>query len=130
MGNSSSRWQFNPTPVKGVVDGATLALPTGSGQMLYYEIIDGAAPANSLGYTGFSGQGKIVGAISYDFVNSRWSCNFFENGLLSTHQNTNWQDDIGAIKFFISTLTSPPVTLTDEAGNDVPWPASLPNLKD
>lgn len=129
MGNSSTRWQFIPTVVKGVMDGASLATPTGSGQMLYYQIIDGVAPANSLGYQGFEGEGRLVGAISYDFVNSRWSCNFFENGLIRTHQPTEFNDDIGAIKYFISTLTSPPVALTDEAGVDVSWPASLPNLK-
>lgn len=126
MGNSSTRWQFVPTVVKGVMDGASAVLPTGSGQMLFYEIIDGAAPPNSLGYQGFQGQGRLVGAISYDFVNARWSCNFFHDGLLRTNQPTTFNDDIGAIKAFISTLASPPVPLSDEAGNDVSWPASLP----
>ena len=128
MGNTSTRWQFNPTVVKGVMNGASQVLPTGSGQMLFYEIMDGAAPPNSLGYQGFEGQGKLVGAISYDFVNQRWGCNFFENGLLRTHQPTEYNDDIGAIKAFIATLTSPPVPLTDEAGDDVPWPASMPPI--
>ena len=33
------RFQFVPRVVKGVMNGASLVLPTGSGQMLYYEII-------------------------------------------------------------------------------------------
>lgn len=126
MGNSSTRWQFVPTVVRGNMDGASQVLPTGSGQMLFYKIIDGANPANSLGYKGFAGEGRLVGAISYDFINARWSCNFFENGLLRTNQPTEFNDDIGAIKAFITTLSSPPIPLTDEAGNDVPWSASLP----
>jgi hypothetical protein len=128
MGNSSTRWQFVPRVVKGVMNGASQVLPTGSGQMLYYEILDGIATKNSLGYQGFQGEGRLVGAISYDFVNARWGCNFFENGLLRTHQPTEFNDDIGAIKNFIAGLTSPPVPLTDEVGNDVTWPASLPVL--
>lgn len=116
MGNSSNRWTFSPTVVRGNSDGASQVLPTGSGQMLCYEVIDGAGVS----------AGRLVGMISYDFVNSRWSCNFFENGLLRTNQPTTWNDDIGAIKQFISTLSSPPVPLTDEVGNDVPWPASMP----
>ena len=128
MATADGRFQFVPRPVKGVMNGASLALPTGSGQMLFYEIIDGANLANSLGYKGFSGMGRQVGFIVYDFINARWAAIFHQNGVLVTHQPITFQDDIGQIKAFIATLSSPPVPLTDEVGNDVPWPASFPNV--
>jgi len=114
---TSTRFQFSPTVVKGIMNGATQTLPTGSGQNLYYEILDGGLS---------SGCQKCVGVIAYDFLNTRWACLFSENGVLSTHQNTTYVDDIGQIKNFIATLSSPPVPITDLAGNDVPWQASMP----
>jgi hypothetical protein len=120
------RFQFVPQVVKGVMDGASQVLPTGSGQMLYYEIRDGAYSTNAAGVATLQGVGRLVGIISYDFLNSRWSCNFSDNGVLSTHQSTVYENDIAQITLFIATLSSPPVPLTDEVGNDVPWPASIP----
>ena len=128
MATAAGRFQFVPRPVRGVIDGASLALPTGSGQILFYEIIDGANLANSLGYKGFSGMGRKVGFVAYDFINSRWASIFTQNDLLTTNQPTTFQDDIGQVKAFIATLSSPPVPLLDEAGDDVPWPASFPNV--
>ena len=128
MATSDGRFQFVPRPVKGNMSGATQTIPTGSGQILFYEIMDGANLANSLGYKGFSGMGRFVGFIAYDFINSRWAAIFTQNDVLVTHQPITFQDDIGQVKAFIATLSSPPVPLTDEAGNDVPWPASFPNV--
>ncbi len=116
---TSTRFSFRPKEVKGNMDGASQVLPTGSGQMLMYEILDG--------YQASGGQ-ECIGVIAYDFVNARWSCLFSRNGVLSTHQNTTWVDDKGEIVAFMATLVSPPVPLTDEVGDDVPWPASFPPM--
>ena len=126
MALTNLRFQFVPRVVKGVMNGASLALPTGSGQMLYYEIIDGSNQPNSLGYQGFAGMGKSVGVIAYDWINARWSCLFTASGVSSQHANTTYENDSAQILQFIATLTSPPVPQTDEAGNDVPWPAAIP----
>jgi hypothetical protein len=114
-----TRFQFNPTVVKGNMNGATQAIPTGSGQMLYYEIVDAGSAQ------GGGGQ-KVMGVIAYDFVNARWSCIFTENGVMATHDNTTFTNPAKEITTFIASLVSPPVPLSDEAGNDAPWPASMP----
>jgi hypothetical protein len=121
------RWQFVPRPVKGVMNGASQVLPTGSGQMVYYEICEADYSTNYLGTQTLQGVGKKVGIIAYDFINSRWAALFHQDGLLSTHQSTVYEDDIHQITIFIATLSSPPIPLTDEVGDDVQWPASFPN---
>jgi hypothetical protein len=123
------RFQFIPRVVKGVMNGASQVLPTGAGQILYYEIVDGAYSTNALGVATLQGEGRKVGVIAYDFVNSRWAALFTQNGVLSTHQSTVYENDIAQITIFIATLSSPPVPLTDEVGNDVPWPASIPEVQ-
>lgn len=113
------RFQFSPTVVKGNMNGASQVLPTGSGQMLFYEIIDA-------GLSSGGGGQKCMGVIAYDFVNARWSCIFTENNVMATHDNTTYYNGKKEITQFIATLSSPPVPLTDEVGNDVPWPAAMP----
>lgn len=113
------RFQFSPTVVRGEINGASQVLPTGSGQMLYYEIQDGAQ---------VGGAQTVVGVVAYDFINSRWAALFTNDGVLSTHQSTTYENDIGQVQAFIATLSSPPVPLTDEIGNDRPWPASIPPI--
>lgn len=121
------RFQFVPRTIEGSMTGATQAMPTGSpNYALFYEIIDGMGEANSLGYVSGAGDGKKVGIIAYDFVNARWSCLFTVPGVSSTHANTTYFDDQGEIKAFIATLPTP--TVTDEVGDDIPWPASFAPL--
>ena len=125
------RFQFVPRVVKGNLNSSfqlSQVLPNDTGQMLYYEICEAQYSTSYLGTQTLQGVGKKVGFIAYDFVNSRWAALFTENGVLSTHQNTTWENDIAQITIFIATLFSPPVPLTDEVGNDVPWPASIPNV--
>jgi hypothetical protein len=111
------RFNFQPTVVKGNLVGATQVLPTGSGQMLYYEIQDGSST---------NGAQKVIGVIAYDFINARWSCLFTEDNVMATHTSTTFYNFQKEITAFIAGLTSPPVPLSDEVGNDVGWPASLP----
>jgi hypothetical protein len=120
------RWQFVPRQPRGNMNGATQTLPTGSGQILYYEICEADYSVNYLGTQTLQGVGRKVGIIAYDFVNTRWSVLFHQDNMLSTHQSTVYEDDIQQIKTFVATLSSPPVPITDLANDDVPWPASIP----
>jgi hypothetical protein len=81
------------------------------------------ALTNSLGYTSGQGEGKKVGIIAYDYINARWSFLSVVGGMFNAHANTTWQNDAQQIKDFMSTLGTP--NLTDEAGNDIPYPASF-----
>lgn len=121
----TGRFVFVPRSIDGSMVGASATLPTGSPYYaLYYEIIDGLAPqTNTLGYQSGTGDGKKIGLIAYDYIQARWSCLFTSGSGLTLHQNTNWEDDIGEIKFFMTTLGTP--NLVDEAGNDIPYPKSF-----
>src|ERR1700690_3183700 len=120
----TGRFTFVPRSLDGSMVGASQTLPTGSPNWtLYYEIIDGFSISNSLGHSSGQGAGKKVGVIGYDYIQARWSCLFTSGTGLYAHQNTTYTDDIGQIKAFMATLGTP--TLTDEVGNDVPYPKSF-----
>jgi hypothetical protein len=118
------RFAFVPRSITGSMVGASGVLPTGTDGYLYYEIIDGMSTPNSLGYVSGTGAGKRVGVIGYDYIQSRWSCLFTTPPGLATHQPTIWENDIQQIKDFMATLTAP--QLTNENGDDINYPASIP----
>lgn len=115
---ATGRFTFNQTPCGDGQQtvGASQVFPNSSSGPYFYEIWDGPSITD----------GRMIGAIAYDYAMARWSCVFFVAPGLRTHQPTTFTDDIGEIKAFIATLPSAgPVPLTDEVGNDVNWPPSL-----
>lgn len=126
----TGRFQFSPANVDGSIVGASQVKPTGMDGNIFYEIQDGGLAVNSAGVSSGVGPSKMVGVIAYDYVNSRWSCLFTDAPGLRKHQPTTWEDDLGQIVAFMATLPSAgPVALTDEAGNDVNYPASIPPIR-
>src|SRR5690348_1046117 len=124
---NDGRFSFVPGNIDGSIIGASQVQPTGMDGNIFYEIWDGNNNKNSLGVVSGNANGKMVGVIAYDYINARWSCLFTAPTGIKLHQNTTFLDDIGAIKAFMATLSTP--VTTDEAGNDLPYGLSIPPIK-
>jgi len=116
------RFAFVPRSISGSMIGASAKQPTGTNGFLYYEVIDGMSGVNSLGHVSGTGSGKRIGLIGYDYIGAFWSC-VFTAGTNLTPVATAWANDVQEILDFLASL--PPPQTIDQAGNYIPFPASV-----